>query len=90
MVTNRAKSSYQCPGSSSSIQSTQIPQGPSEKLIGMMLDNLTTVTYLNNQEGTVSLVVSKIIESIWDFALEKSIRIHAVHIPGKNNILADW
>lgn len=60
------------------------------KAILLRMDNVTTIAYVNKMGGTHSSAMSDLAIEIWKWCIEKSIRIHAQHLPGKENVLADW
>jgi ribonuclease HI len=57
--------------------------------IQLLTDNSTAVSYINKQGGThsPSLVAQ---ELIWNFCISKNIWLTANHVPGVNNIEADF
>ena len=52
-------------------------------------DNTTTVAYINNMGGVKNPSISDIIKEIYEFCIEKSIRIQASHLCGRLNSRAD-
>ena len=53
--------------------------------VQLQLDNSTTVTYINNMGGTKSLVLNELTIQLWEWSIEHSISISAVHIAGASN-----
>lgn len=56
----------------------------------LRMDNVTAIAYVNKMGGTHSQAMSMLAIRIWKWCIAKSIRIHAEHLPGKENIRADW
>ena len=52
-------------------------------------DNVTAVTYINNQGGIKSVKCHEISLKIWIWAKENNFHISAEHLPGYENVLAD-
>ncbi len=52
-------------------------------------DNRTTVAYLNRLGGTRSLPLLQLALRLWQWCLNRSVTIEAVHIPGLQNTAAD-
>ena len=57
--------------------------------IQLVIDNSTTIAYLNHRGGTHSKGPSDLAVEIWLWCLERGISIHAEHIPGVYNLVAD-
>ena len=57
--------------------------------VQLQIDNTTAVSYVNNMGGTQSPELNALALDIWEWAIERSIWLSAVHIPGKENIGAD-
>ena len=56
----------------------------------MRIDKKTTaVAYINNQGGTVSEELVQLTRDLLMWCLERNIHIHAQHLPGNVNIVAD-
>merc|ERR1712002_924426 len=53
-------------------------------------DNMTVVAYINHQGGTHSLSLCRLTLSLWDWCLSRQIHLSATHIPGEDNLLADF
>ena len=58
--------------------------------VQLMIDNTTAIAYINNMGGAKSKECNAIAQNIWKIAQDKGIWLTANHIPGKNNILADF
>jgi len=56
----------------------------------LRMDNVTAIAFLNRMGGTHSQELSDLAVIIWQWCLEREIIIHAEHLPGKDNIRADW
>lgn len=56
--------------------------------IKAMIDNTTAISYVNNMGGKTPKC-NKISKELWEWCAERSIWVTAVHIPGKENYLAD-
>jgi hypothetical protein len=52
-------------------------------------DNATVVAYINKQGGTKSIPLCLLLWDMMQWCLKHNIHIHAAHIPGKKNCLAD-
>ena len=53
-------------------------------------DNVTTVAYINRLGGTRSRVLANIAKELWLWCLQKRITLKAQHLPGKENLNADF
>lgn len=56
----------------------------------LRMDNVTAIAYVNKMGGTHSPMMSALAIEIWKWCIARGIRIHAEHLPGKENIQADW
>ena len=56
----------------------------------LRLDNVTAIAFINRMGGTHSQDLSDLAVEIWRWCIEREIYIHAEHLPGKENIEADW
>ena len=63
-------------------------QGPMSVLLRM--DNVTAIAFLNWMGGTHSLPLSRLAVEIWEWCIKRNFTIHAEHLPGVENIRADW
>ena len=57
--------------------------------ITLLIDNITAISYLNKKGGAHSQDLSDLSILIWQWCLERSLTIHAIHIPGTQNSVAD-
>ena len=58
--------------------------------IRFMVDNTTAVAYINHMGGSRSIRCNKIANEMWTWAEEKGVWLSAAHIPGKDNVQADY
>ncbi|XP_064409346.1 uncharacterized protein LOC135354803 [Latimeria chalumnae] len=58
-------------------------------IVLLRMDNTTVVCYVNRQWGTRSPVLCWEAELLWDWALNHQVGLRAVHLAGKDNVLAD-
>ena len=56
----------------------------------LLLDNITAITFINKMGGNHSYTLSDLTVEIWNWCINRSIIIHAEHLPGVQNIRADW
>ena len=65
---------------------------PNRRKLNILLriDNVTAIAFLNRMGGTHSQELSDLAVRIWEWCVEKEIVIHAEHLPGKENVRADW
>ena len=56
----------------------------------LRMDNVTAIAHVNKMGGTHSPTMSRLAIEIWKWCIARSIRIHAEHLPGKENVRADW
>ena len=61
-----------------------------KKHIQVNSDNITAIAYINNMGGSVSEKWNELDQYFWHFCIQENIWISAVHIPGKENTLADY
>lgn len=59
-------------------------------MVRIATDNTTAVWYINKQGGTHSLILVELVIEIWRLALYQGAFLKAEHIPGKDNIQADY
>lgn len=57
--------------------------------VKLLIDNTTSVAYINHMGGTKSLGCNEIAVELWDWCIERGIWVSASHIPGVSNVLAD-
>ena len=56
----------------------------------LRIDNITAIAFLNRMGGPHSRLLSDLAIEVWEWCLRRDIIIHAEHLPGKENIRADW
>lgn len=59
------------------------------KHISLKLDNSCAIYYLNNKGGVVEHL-DHLAKDIWLWCKSRNLSIHASHIPGKENVIADF
>ena len=52
----------------------------------LLLDNVTAITFINKMGGNHSYTLSDLTVEIWNWCINRSIIIHAEHLPGVQNI----
>ena len=57
--------------------------------IFLLIDNSTAIAYVNHKGVTHSKALSNLALEIWDWCISRQISLHAEHIPGVANIVAD-
>lgn len=57
--------------------------------IALKLDNTCAIHYINNQGG-VNEALDVLTKKIWEWCIAREIHIHASHIPGRKNTIADF
>jgi len=55
----------------------------------LRLDNITVIAFINKMGGFHSLLSNLAVE-IWTWCIHRKITIHAEHLPGVENVQADW
>ena len=53
-------------------------------------ENTTAIAYVNNMGGMVSNSRNYLVREIWEICIASKVWLAAVHIPGKENISADF
>ena len=53
-------------------------------------DNVTTVAHINKMGGTRSQDLIQVTKEMWEYCMLKTITITAEHLPGHDNVVADW
>ena len=53
-------------------------------------DNMTVVSFINHQGGTHSSSLCRLALDLWEWCLQRKIFLQAAHIPGEENIVADF
>ena len=61
-----------------------------KKHIQVKSDNTTAIVYINNLGGSVSEKCNGLAKHLWRFCIQENIWISAVHIPGKENTVANY
>ena len=56
----------------------------------LRIDNITAIAFLNWMGGSHSLPLSELAIAIWQWCLEQEITLHTEHLPGSENVRADW
>lgn len=56
----------------------------------LRMDNTTALTYIQKLGGTRSLILAKLTKDLWEYCLSKQITLATQHLPGRNNLIADW
>jgi len=56
----------------------------------LRLDNITAIAFINRMGGSHSYLLSDLTAQIWNWCISREITIHAEHLPGVENIQADW
>ncbi|XP_067317662.1 CREB-regulated transcription coactivator 3-like isoform X2 [Anolis sagrei] len=60
------------------------------QVVQLMTDNTTVMFYINKQGGTHSKELLKITLRVWNWCIERRIHLLAIHLPGEQNVLADF
>ena len=55
----------------------------------LLINNSTTIAYTNHKGGTHSKALSNLALEIWEWCISRQISLHAEHIPGVVNTVAD-
>ena len=56
----------------------------------LLLNNQVALVYINQMGGTPSLLLCKLVVEFWDWCMKHQITIHAEHLQGGLNVLADY
>ena len=56
----------------------------------LLLDNVTAIAFINRMGGSHSVRLSDLAVEIWNWCICRNITIHAEHLPGLENVRADW
>lgn len=56
----------------------------------LRIDNVTAIAYVNKMGGPHSGTLSGLALVLWEWCLQRNILIHAEHLPGRENVHADW
>ena len=66
-----------------------LPLQEGMKHFRVMTDNSTAISYINSQRGKRSMLCNSVTTEIWGFCIKMGVYISAVHIPEKENTIAD-
>ena len=61
-----------------------------DKHIGIKADNFTAVAYINNMGGMTSELLNELAKSIWRWCRKQNSFLSAQHVPGIENVTADY
>lgn len=56
----------------------------------LLLNNMTAIAFLDRMGGTHSAHLCNLAVEVWKWCLDREIVIHSKHLPGSENIRADW
>ena len=56
----------------------------------LMMDSQVAISYINKMEGTYSQKLSNLALELWSWCVQRSITVHAEHVPGQLNVIADY
>ena len=56
----------------------------------LLMDNVTAIAFLNKMGGNHSHSLLDLAKEVWMWCIKRKITIHAEHLPGSENIRADW
>ena len=59
------------------------------KHLRVMTDDSTAISCINSLRGIRSMLCDRVTTEVWEFCIKMSVYISAVHIPGKENTIAD-
>ena len=68
------------------LKTFQVPQNPTTLI---RTDNTTSLSYINKQDRTRSLLLMELATEVWNWRLTKNIHIQAQHIRRIHNTIAD-
>lgn len=54
------------------------------------MDNRAAIAHINKMGGPILSPLSQMAQEFWSWCLEHKVLPHAEHLPGKENVLADW
>ena len=63
---------------------------PIRSRISLLTDSSTVVGYINKMGGMASPSLNHLTRKLWVWCLEREIFVVAQHIPGKDNVYADY
>ena len=58
--------------------------------IQLFMDSKVAIAYVNRLGGTHSRGLCSLALEFWEWCTQRKITLHAVHIPGRANVTADW
>lgn len=58
--------------------------------VGIQSDSMVAIAYINDFGGMANTTLDHLAKNIWEFCLARNVFITAYHIPGKNNVEADF
>ena len=88
---SRTGSTHQLFGTESCLLALQtFYSGKTGVSVLLLLDNITAITFINKMRGNHSYTLSDLTVEIWNWCINRLIIIHAEHLPGVQNIRADW
>ena len=56
----------------------------------LRIDNVTAIAFVNKMGGPHSTPLSNLAVEMWKWCCNRTIFVHAEHLPGKDNVRADW
>ena len=56
----------------------------------LRIDNVTAIAFVNKMGGPHSTPLSNLAVEMWKWCCNRTIFVHAEHLPGKENVRADW
>ena len=54
------------------------------------MDNTVAISYINQKGGTHSTKLYQLALDLWSWCIDRNITVHAEHLPGKLNVIADY
>ncbi|XP_071961296.1 uncharacterized protein [Antedon mediterranea] len=57
--------------------------------VQLKIDNTTAIAYINNMGGAKSNTCNHLAKMIWQWCTDHNIWLSAIHVPGKDNLIAD-
>ena len=56
----------------------------------LMMDSQVAISYINKMGGTHPQKLSNLALQLWSWCIQKSLTVHAEHVPGRLNVTADY
>ena len=56
----------------------------------LLMDNRVAISYINRKGGTCSHKLCQLALDLWGWCMDHDITLHAEHLPGKLNVIADF